>query len=66
MTSAVQWECSIRYIQQQGIKTFIELGPGQVLSKLIRKIIPSALILNVENINSLQITLAEMEKLIEP
>ena len=66
MTSAVQWEYSIRYIQQQGIKTFIELGPGQVLSKLIRKIIPSALILNVENINSLQITLAEMEKIIEP
>ena len=65
MTSAVQWECSIRYIQKQGIKTFIELGPGQVLSKLIRKIIPSALILNVEDINSLQNTLTEMEKIIE-
>jgi [acyl-carrier-protein] S-malonyltransferase len=65
ITSAVQWESSIRYIQQQGIEIFVEVGPGQVLSKLIRKIVPSALILNVEDIYSLKTTLVEMKEVFE-
>lgn len=65
MTSAVYWESSIRYIQNQGIEIFVEVGPGQVLSKLIRKIVPSALILNVEDINSLHTTLVELEEVFE-
>jgi [acyl-carrier-protein] S-malonyltransferase len=65
ITSPVQWESSIRYIQQQGIEIFVEVGPGQVLSKLIRKIVPSALILNVENIDSLQTALDEMNRVFE-
>jgi [acyl-carrier-protein] S-malonyltransferase len=60
ITSPVLWEYSIRYIQQQGIKIFVEVGPGQVLSKLIKKIIPSALIFNVENLTSLHLTVAEI------
>lgn len=62
MTSAVLWEASIRYIHQQGIEIFVEIGPGQVLSKLISKIVPSALILNVEDINSLQTTVDQMKE----
>ncbi|MHC0067427.1 ACP S-malonyltransferase [Nostoc sp. UIC 10890] len=65
MTSTVHWESSIRYIQQQGIEIFVEVGPGQVLSKLIRKIVPSALILNVEDIYSLKTTLFEMKEVFE-
>jgi len=65
ITSAVCWEASICYIQQQGIEVFVEVGPGQVLSKLIRKIVPSALILNVEDINSLQTTLIELQEVFE-
>lgn len=62
MTSAVLWEASIRYIHQQGIEIFVEIGPGQILSKLISKIVPSALILNVEDINSLQTTVDQMKE----
>ncbi|GAB1542994.1 ACP S-malonyltransferase [Scytonema sp. NUACC21] len=65
MTSTVHWEPSIRYIQEQGIEIFVEIGPGQVLSRLIRQILPSALILNVEDIKSLQRTISEMNKVVE-
>ncbi|NJN11499.1 MAG: ACP S-malonyltransferase [Richelia sp. RM1_1_1] len=63
MTSSVRWESSIRYVQQQGIEIFVEVGPGQILSKLINKIVPSALILNIEDINSLQTTVAKMNEI---
>lgn len=36
--SAVLWEDSMRYLLQQGVDTFVELGAGRVLSGLIRKI----------------------------
>jgi [acyl-carrier-protein] S-malonyltransferase len=62
ITSPVLWEHSIHYIQQQGIKIFVEVGPGQVLSKLIKKIIPSALIFNVEDLTSLHLTIAQLSK----
>ncbi|RCJ26501.1 hypothetical protein A6S26_13925 [Nostoc sp. ATCC 43529] len=65
MTSAVRWEASIRYIYEKGIEVFVEVGPGQVLSKLIKKIVPSAVTLNVENVKSLQETLVELEQVFD-
>lgn len=39
--SPVLWEDSVRFIVSQGIKTFYEIGPGNVLRGLIRKIDPA-------------------------
>jgi len=39
LTSAVQWTKTIEYIAAQGVTTFIELGPKDVLAGLIRRII---------------------------
>ncbi|MEL4024364.1 ACP S-malonyltransferase [Lysinibacillus endophyticus] len=36
--SPVQWENSVRYMLEQGVTTFIECGPGKVLSGLVKKI----------------------------
>lgn len=36
--SPVQWENSVRYMIGQGVTTFIECGPGKVLSGLVKKI----------------------------
>lgn len=58
--SPVLWEHSIRYLQKQDIKIFVEVGPGKVLSKLIKKIIPCALVLNVEDLDSLHLTISEI------
>lgn len=62
IVSPVLWEPSIRYLEQQGVEVFVEVGPGKVLSKLIKKIIPSALTLNVENLSSLKSTVAALEQ----
>ncbi|MFC1658684.1 ACP S-malonyltransferase [Candidatus Omnitrophota bacterium] len=49
ITSAVLWEKSVRFILQQGISKFYEIGPGKVLKGLLRKIDPSV---EVDNIGS--------------
>jgi [acyl-carrier-protein] S-malonyltransferase len=51
------WEDSVKVLEHSGIKTFIEVGPGKVLSGLIRKIVPDVSVLNVEDMKSLELTL---------
>jgi [acyl-carrier-protein] S-malonyltransferase len=36
--SPVQWEPSIRYLLEQGVEEFYEIGPGRVLSGLLKRI----------------------------
>ncbi len=56
----VLWKKSIEAMKEQGIDTFIEVGPGKVLSGLIKRIYPEARILNVEDKDSLQSTITEV------
>lgn len=57
VTGAVQWVRSIQELIAAGAQTFIEVGPGKVLSGLLRQIDRSKMGLNVENEESLQKTL---------
>lgn len=54
VTGAVQWEKSMRILLAQRVSTFVEVGPGKVLSGLMRQIDRSAVSLNVEDEASLQ------------
>ncbi|MFI5272125.1 MAG: ACP S-malonyltransferase [Ktedonobacterales bacterium] len=38
IAAPVQWTASVRYLVERGITTFVEIGVGQVLSGLIRRI----------------------------
>ncbi|GAB4578951.1 MAG: ACP S-malonyltransferase [Anaerolineales bacterium] len=38
LTSRVRWTESIQFMLEQGIDTFIEIGPGSVLSNLVKRI----------------------------
>ena len=53
VTSAVQWEKSTRTIGAAGISHFVEVGPGTVLSGMVRRTLPDAICLSVENAKSL-------------
>ena len=53
VTSAVQWEKSIRTIRAAGVSHFVEVGPGTVLSGMVRRTLPEAICLNVEDTKSL-------------
>lgn len=51
--SPVLWSKTIESMKRNGIGLFIEIGPGKVLSGLIKKIIPEAIVTNVEDAASL-------------
>jgi [acyl-carrier-protein] S-malonyltransferase len=56
------WEDSIRNMVETGIDTIIEVGPGKVLTGLIKRIEPSVKLLRVEDTASLNKTLEELRK----
>lgn len=53
----VRWEESVRTLIDEGVNTFIEVGPGKVLTGLLRQIERSVAALNVEDEKSLTVTL---------
>ncbi|HHW07988.1 MAG TPA: ACP S-malonyltransferase [Clostridia bacterium] len=58
----VRWEESVRFLYRQGVRIFIEVGPGKVLTGLIKKTLKDVLLLNVEDEASLQLTLQELKE----
>ena len=50
----VQWEESVRCLVAQGVKHFIEVGPGKVLTGLLKRIDRSLKGSNVEDLKSLE------------
>jgi len=55
--SPVLWEDCVASIVEAGATTFIEVGPGKVLTGFTKKIAKEAVTLNVEDISSLEKTL---------
>jgi [acyl-carrier-protein] S-malonyltransferase len=52
----VRWEESVRLLIDEGVNTFVEVGPGRVLTGLLRQIERSVSTLNVEDEKSLAAT----------
>lgn len=59
VSSPVLWEDSILHMVDQQFSTFIEVGPGRVLSGLIRRIAKDAQLLNIESEQTLNAVLSE-------
>ena len=57
VTMPVRWLDSVREMIEQGVNIFVEVGPGKVLSGLLRQIDRSVRCFNVEDAASLQATL---------
>ncbi len=60
LSQPVLWEDCVKTISSRGILTFIEVGPGKVLSGLVKRIVAETKIYNVEDIDSLNKTAAEI------
>ncbi len=60
VTGSVKWEQSMRLLMEQGVDTFVEIGPGKVLCGLMRQIDRSQKCLNVADEASLQKTLEQI------
>jgi len=50
----VQWQPSVEYMVGEGVSTFIEIGPGQVLSGLIKRISDKVRVLNMSDPESIK------------
>ncbi|MEC0308067.1 ACP S-malonyltransferase [Paenibacillus lautus] len=51
--SPVLWHDSVEWMIAQGVDTFVEIGPGSVLSGLIKKIDKSVKVINVDSLDSI-------------
>ena len=53
LCNSVQWNRSVEFMIESGVTTFIEIGPGRVLSGLIRRINKDVKVLHIDSIKSL-------------
>jgi len=51
ITSRVRWRESVNYMIEKGVTNFLEIGPGKVLSGLVKKIDSNV---EISNINSIE------------
>lgn len=61
VTAPVRWEESIRRLRTEGVDLFVEVGPGKVLSGLVRQIDRDAECLRVEDFATLNEVVARWE-----
>lgn len=59
--SPVLFEDSINHMLDQGIDTFIELGPGKTLSGFVKKIDKKASVYNIEDLDTLKSTVEKIK-----
>lgn len=62
--SPVYWEEIIRRFEADGVKAIIEVGPRATLSGLTKKTCKEIAALNVENVETLQETIAQLKELV--
>lgn len=60
VTAPVRWEESIRVLRSEGVEVFVEVGPGKVLSGLLKQIDRQAECLRVEDVASFNEALARL------
>jgi len=54
LTNGVRWQSSVEYMIQQGATTFIEIGPGRVLTGLVKRIDRNIWLININSLDSIR------------
>jgi [acyl-carrier-protein] S-malonyltransferase len=60
VSGSVRWQESVELLAREGVDTFVEVGPGTVLSGLVRKIAKGVRVLNVESPETLEAAVAAL------
>jgi len=60
VVGTVRWQESVERLAAEGVTTFVEVGPGTVLSGLVKKIAKGARVLSVDSPESLEATVAAL------
>jgi [acyl-carrier-protein] S-malonyltransferase len=60
ISGSVRWEESVKAMIEDGVDTFVEVGPGRVLKGFMRRIDRKVTALNVEDLASLEKTLKKL------
>ena len=60
VTAPVRWDQAMRVLRSENVECFVEVGPGKVLSGLMRQIDPRAECLRVEDMATLNEVLARL------
>ncbi len=58
VTAPVRWIASVDRMHRDGVTQFVEIGPGAVLTGLVKRIAPGAELINVQDMASLERWLA--------
>lgn len=62
ISSSVHWTQTIQKMVEEGVDTFVEIGPGKVLAGLNKKIAPETTVYNVFDKASLDATVAALKE----
>ena len=55
--SPVRFSASIKYMLDNGVDTFIEIGPGKVLTSLVKKVSKEVKCINISNVETLKLAI---------
>ena len=58
VASPVQWSKTIDFLGEQGVTTFIEFGPGRVLTAIIKRMLRKSTCLNVNDASTVSVQLS--------
>lgn len=59
VVAPVRWIASVQQMVAQGVTTFVEIGPGKVLTGLVRRIAPGARLVNISSVEDTRAFVAE-------
>jgi [acyl-carrier-protein] S-malonyltransferase len=54
VTAPVRWIASVERMHADGVTHFVEIGPGNVLTSLIKRIVPNAELINIRDVVSIE------------
>lgn len=64
VANSVQWTRTIEYLHSAGVTTFFEIGPGQALASMIKRIVKGATIINIGSMLQVEQAVTQVRKLV--